>query len=138
MTPPTFAFERLLVAVLVGVLIGLDRERAEARKTHQLFAGIRTFPLIALAGAIPMLVVDIAGPALVVVSFLAVAAVALVAYVRTSAVGDLGATTEIAALATFLLGVLAVQDSLSSLARRESGLRFCLWPSRGLKPSHRR
>lgn len=107
MTSPTFAFERLLVAVLVGVLIGLDRERAEARKTHQLFAGIRTFPLIALAGAIPMLVVDIAGPALVVVSFLAVAAVALVAYVRTSAAGDLGATTEIAALATFLLGVLA-------------------------------
>src|SRR5271169_4471810 len=97
------AFERLLVAVLVGFLIGLDRERAEARKTHQLFAGIRTFPLIALAGAVPMLLLDSVGPALVVASFVGVAAVAVVSYIRGSATGDLGATTEIAALATFLL-----------------------------------
>ena len=68
------ALERLLVALLVGVLIGLDRERAEARKA----------PLL-----------------------LAVVGVALVSYVRTSASGDLGATTEIAAVVTFLLGVVA-------------------------------
>lgn len=100
-------FERLLVAVLVGFLIGLDRERAAARKEHRLFAGVRTFPLIALAGAVPMLVMDLTGPALLVASFLAVAAVAVVAYIRGSATGDIGATTEIAALATFLLGALA-------------------------------
>ena len=34
----------LLVALLVGLLIGLDRERAEVRKGHPLFAGVRTFP----------------------------------------------------------------------------------------------
>jgi len=101
------AFERLLVAILVGVLIGLDRERAELRKAHKLFAGVRTFPLIALAGAVPMLLIDVVGPALVVASFLAVAAVAVVSYMRGSAAGDIGATTEIAALATFLIGVLA-------------------------------
>lgn len=104
---PSFALERLLVALLIGVLIGLDRERAEARKPHQLFAGVRTFPLIALAGAMPMLVIEITGPALVVVSFLAVVAVALISYVRMSKTGDVGATTEMAALTTFLLGVLA-------------------------------
>ena len=107
MTLPTGAFERLLVALLVGFLIGLDRERAEVRKHHQVFAGIRTFPLIALAGAVPMLVVDTAGAALVVASFLAVAAITLVSYSRGSAAADIGATTEMAALATFLLGVLA-------------------------------
>jgi uncharacterized membrane protein (DUF4010 family) len=107
MTWPTGAFERLLVAVLVGFLIGLDRERAELRKHHQVFAGIRTFPLIALAGAVPMLIVDTAGPALVVATFLAVAAIAVVSYIRGSAAGDTGATTEVAALATFLLGALA-------------------------------
>ncbi len=100
-------FERILVALLVGALIGLDRERSEVRKTHQLFAGVRTFPLIALTGAIPMLLFHITGPALLVVSFLAVVAVTLVAYVRTSANGDVGATTEVAAFATFLLGALA-------------------------------
>lgn len=100
-------FERILVALLVGALIGLDRERSEVRKTHQIFAGVRTFPLIALIGAVPMLVFDIAGPALLIASFLAVATVTVVSYIRTSKDGDVGATTEIAAFATFLLGVLA-------------------------------
>ena len=68
------AFERLVVAILVGFLIGLDRERAEVRKARKLFAGVRTFPLIALAGAVPMLLVEIAGPALLVASFVGVAA----------------------------------------------------------------
>jgi len=101
------ALERLLVAMLVGFLVGLDRERAEARKEHALFAGVRTFPVIALAGAIPMLLEDRVGPALLVATFLAIAAVAVVSYVRTSAHGRIGATTEMAALATFLLGALA-------------------------------
>jgi uncharacterized membrane protein (DUF4010 family) len=107
MLTPLAALERLLVAVLIGALIGLDRERAEARKATQVFAGVRTFPLIALAGAVPMLVFDVTGPALLVTSFLTVVAITLISYVRTSASGKVGATTEIAALVTFLLGVLA-------------------------------
>lgn len=99
--------ERLLAALAVGFLIGLERERAEVRKRRALFAGIRTFPLIALAGAVPVLVRDVAGPALLVVSFAGVATIAAVSYVRTSAAGDAGATTEVAALTTFLLGALA-------------------------------
>jgi uncharacterized membrane protein (DUF4010 family) len=107
MLTPLAALERLLVAVLIGALIGLDRERAEVRKSTQVFAGVRTFPLIALAGAVPMLVFDVTGPALLVTSFLTVVAITLISYVRTSASGKVGATTEIAALVTFLLGVLA-------------------------------
>jgi len=97
---------RLLVAGLVGLLIGLDRERAEARKSRAQFAGVRTFPLIALAGATPTLLLPEVGPWVLIVSFLAVAAITVVAYVRNSAT-SVGATTEMAALATFLLGVLA-------------------------------
>ncbi len=99
--------ERLLVALLVGILIGLDRERAEVRKARQIFAGVRTFPLVALAGAIPVLLVPQVGPLLLAVSLIAVAAIAVVSYVRSSATGDIGATTEVAAVATFLLGALA-------------------------------
>jgi len=107
MDAPVATFERLLVALLVGLLIGLDRERTEVRKGRSLFAGVRTFPLIAVAGAVPMLLMDIAGPGLLVVSFIVVGAISLVSYIRSSATGDIGATTEMAALATFLLGVLA-------------------------------
>jgi uncharacterized membrane protein (DUF4010 family) len=99
--------ERLLVAVMVGVLIGLDRERAGVRKARQIFAGVRTFPLVALCGAIPALLVEQLGPLLVAVSLVAIAAIAVVSYLRASANGDMGATTEVAAVATFLLGALA-------------------------------
>lgn len=102
--PP--AVERVLVALLVGLLIGLDRERAEVRKRRRSFAGVRTFPLIALVGAISVLLIDTTGPLLVIASFLAVAAVSLVYYRRTAGRAP-GATTEIAAIATFLLGALA-------------------------------
>lgn len=71
----TVELERLVVALLVGMLIGLDRERAETRRAQQVFAGVRTCPLIALAGALPMVVLEHTGPLLVVVSFFAVAAV---------------------------------------------------------------
>lgn len=98
--------QRVGVALLVGFLIGLDRERAEQRKKRRLFAGVRTFPLIALLGAVAVLLLDTAGPWLVVAGFLGVAAVSLVSYFRTSTASP-GATTEIASLATYLLGALA-------------------------------
>ena len=106
------AAERLLVALLIGTLIGLDRERAEVRKERPLFAGIRTFPLIALAGAVPLLLPSPVGAAFGVVSFIAVISIALVSYARTVA-GDVGATTEVAAIVTFLLGALAGAGDLA-------------------------
>jgi len=99
--------ERLLVALMIGVLIGLDRERAEVRKGRQMLGGVRTFPLVALAGAIPVLLVDRVGPLLLALSLMAIAAITVASYVRSSASGDIGATTEVAAVATFLLGALA-------------------------------
>lgn len=106
--PPTIdSLERLLVALLVGLLVGLDRERAEVRKGRKLFAGIRTFPLIALLGAALSLLRFEFGPLPLVAGLAAVAAIALVSYRQSLRKGDVGATTEIAALATFALGALA-------------------------------
>ena len=110
--PAAVVLERLLVALMIGILIGLDRERAEVRKARQIFAGVRTFPLVALAGAIPVLLIDRVGPLLLATSLLAIAAIAVVSYVRSSASGDIGATTEVAAVATFLLGALAGSGQL--------------------------
>jgi len=106
------SLEGMAVALLVGFLVGLDRERAEARKGHESFAGVRTFPLIALVGAVAMILLPVAGPALLVAAFAAVAAVAVLAYLRTSTSGSPGATTEMAAIATFLLGALAGDGQL--------------------------
>ncbi len=107
----TGGLARLAAALLIGFLIGLDRERA-IRKEHPLFAGVRTFPLIALAGALSVLLLDTVGPWLVIACFLMIAGVALISYSRTSAEGNVGSTTEVAALATFLLGCLAGRGDL--------------------------
>jgi uncharacterized membrane protein (DUF4010 family) len=120
------SLERLLVALLIGILVGLERERAEARKERPLFAGVRTFPLIALAGAIPMLLPSPAGPALLVTTSIGIGVVAIVSYIRCSANGKVGATTEIAALATFLLGALAGVGQLSVAAATGVGMAVLL------------
>jgi uncharacterized membrane protein (DUF4010 family) len=101
------SIEGLLVAVLIGFLIGIDRERAEVRKGQPLLAGVRTFPLIALVGAVSVFLSDAGGSLLVVATFLAIATISAISYARASRAGSIGATTEIAALVTFLLGALA-------------------------------
>jgi uncharacterized membrane protein (DUF4010 family) len=100
--------QRLGVALLIGLLIGLDRERTQIRnRAGMLFAGVRTFPLVALAGALPMLVAPPMGVVLLAAAFLAVASIAAISYLRSSAAGEMGTTTEISAFATFILGALA-------------------------------
>lgn len=105
------AAENIAVAMLVGLLIGLDRERSEERDQLPRLGGVRTFPLISLLGAVSSLLHPIMGPWPMVLSFIAVAAVITVAYARTSK-RDVGATTEMAALLTYALGLLAGSGAL--------------------------
>lgn len=101
------ALRRLATALCIGLLVGIDRERAEERHSAGLFAGIRTFPLIALTGGIAAWLLPVTGVAFLATAFLAVAAIAGLSYFRAGTRGQVGATTEIAAILTFLLGALA-------------------------------
>src|SRR3989338_6128127 len=47
-----FLIQRFLLALALGALVGLEREYARHRKKGHQFAGIRTFPLIALFGTL--------------------------------------------------------------------------------------
>ncbi len=93
---------RVVVAIAIGGLIGLERERLDK------FAGVRTMAL--LAGTAPA-VVELADraelPLLVVVYLVVVGAIALaIAYVRFKLRGDeLGFTTTVT---VFLVGVLGL------------------------------
>ena len=89
-----------LVALAIGLLLGLERERGHSGK---LPAGSRSFALLSLAGAVAATF----GMWAVVVGLGAVAVLMAVAYFRTSG-EDPGTTTEIAAIVAYLLGALAV------------------------------
>ncbi|OBJ39272.1 hypothetical protein A5630_27435 [Mycolicibacterium mucogenicum] len=91
--------EPFLVALAIGLLLGLERERSHTRK---LPAGSRSFALLSLAGAVAAGF----GQWVIVVGFLGVGALIALAYFRTSA-EDPGTTTATAALVAYLLGALA-------------------------------
>jgi uncharacterized membrane protein (DUF4010 family) len=101
---------RFGVALGLGILIGLERERAKGEEGG---AGVRSFALIALAGAIAGYLETGLGLAwLSLAVFAAVAAFLLALYVLTSLQGDVGVTTEISALLAFLLGLLCAHGQL--------------------------
>ena len=102
----TEAIWAMLVATLLGLLIGLERER-KREKTGTLFAGVRTFTLISLFGSISGLLLEPVGAWPLVASFLGITVLVAQGYWRESSGVKVGATTEIAALVAFGLGVLA-------------------------------
>jgi uncharacterized membrane protein (DUF4010 family) len=109
----------LAVALAAGALVGAEREHASsAKREGDEFGGIRTFPLIALLGAFGALLRPVAGPWLLVTLLAALAALVTVSYVRASADGDHGISTEIAAIATFGLGALAATPEVLPDAQR--------------------
>lgn len=96
----------LAVALGTGLLIGVERERSKGSGAHRRAAGIRTFALLALAGALSEL---IGGAGLLVAGLLVCLLIAASYWGSRS--GDPGLTTEVAMLVTFLLGVLALRDA---------------------------
>jgi uncharacterized membrane protein (DUF4010 family) len=91
------------VAFAIGLLIGIERERSKGEGPGRAAAGVRTFILVALTGAIAQRL----GGVGIAVGGGFVALAALASY-RRSRAEDPGLTTEVAMLVTFLLGVLAM------------------------------
>lgn len=100
-------FTNLILAFIFGAVVGLERESTKGREPH--IGGIRTFALIALAGAL-------AG--IFTVHQYTAAAVGVIAgfilllisnYITEAQVTkDFGITSELAALATFFLGLMVM------------------------------
>ena len=95
------------VALGVGLLIGLERERSKGEGLARRPAGIRTFALVALLGAIAT---HVGGAPLLAVGAIGVAVLAALSYVLSHD-EDPGLTTEIGLIATPLLGGLAMSDT---------------------------
>lgn len=92
------------IALGIGLLIGVERERAKGTGPGRAAAGVRTFMLLGLAGALAHLV----GAAGIAVAGVFITLAMLASYWRSHA-SDPGLTTEVAMLLTFFLGVLAMR-----------------------------
>lgn len=96
----------LAAALGSGLLIGLERERHKPRGTRGEPAGLRTFTLASLAGALAQ---ALALPGLLAVAAAAVTALAALAYARGR---DPSLTRALALLVTCLIGALCVTAPL--------------------------
>jgi uncharacterized membrane protein (DUF4010 family) len=95
------------IALFIGALVGLEREKKKAAAGEAGLAGIRTFILTSMAGAVSAWLSQNTNVAWVFpITFLAVAGLVMAGYVITvqDRSASPGLTTEIAALVVFLLG----------------------------------
>jgi uncharacterized membrane protein (DUF4010 family) len=96
----------LAVALGIGLLIGIERERRKGEGPARASAGVRTFAVVALLGAVSVL---LGGEMLLAAAALGVALLTAIAYWRRRE-EDPGLTTEAALLLTLLLGGLALRE----------------------------
>src|SRR5271166_639922 len=101
--PPLSGF---FVALALGLLIGAERERSKGAGPSRNAAGVRTFAVAALLGAVAF---HLGGALLLALATTCVASLIAVSYLRTAA-DDPGLTTEVALALMPLLGALAVAD----------------------------
>lgn len=92
------------VALGCGLLIGIERERRKGEGLGREAAGVRTFAIAALAGALAQ---TLGQPLLVAAGALFVLVLAAISHWKSRS-EDPGITTELALLVTYLLGVAAV------------------------------
>ncbi len=92
---------RLGIALGVGLLIGLQRQRARAS-----LGGIRTFPIVALSGALSAMLAETYGPWLLILTGAGLITFAVLSEYPGHARAEepAGMTTEAAMLLVFLLG----------------------------------
>ena len=96
------------VSLLIGLIVGIERERSHSPDTDS--AGVRTFVLIGLLGA---LAVKLGDPLIAVVFGLFIASIVVVGYIRmtkSDPASGIGVTTEISAMCTYGLGLLSAKN----------------------------
>jgi uncharacterized membrane protein (DUF4010 family) len=127
-------FERLGVALAIGLLIGLERGWHERERSEgERIAGLRTFGLSGLLGGVWALMGREGDGLVLGLGFAAFAAVLILAHgqvLRARDEADYGITTVVAGLLTFGLGALAVAGPMSLAAASAVVATLLL----GLKP----
>ena len=106
------AASAILVALGAGLMIGIERERRMQTDQVAAAAGVRTYAITALLGVLAAL-----SGSDIMLGAVALGVVVLTAFsYRKTRDGDPGLTSEVALLATFLIGVLAASQLVLAAA----------------------
>jgi uncharacterized membrane protein (DUF4010 family) len=110
MMPPEAV--KIVLALLLSFLVGLEREERRPQDTGYQFGGVRTFPLIGLIG-LALAQLDPASVWPVSVGFAVIGAFLWLSYKhKLEKAQAAGVTTEISGLATYVVGALIARDHI--------------------------
>jgi len=112
-------FYRFGAALLIGLLVGLQREYAhlQQKQEENSFGGTRTFALLGLLGCTAAFMADQMGSALAFVVIVAiVGGLIMISYISSAREGNTGLTTEAAAVTTLLAGAMCFLGELALAA----------------------
>lgn len=104
-------FQQFGIAILLGSLIGLEREQKQQIYGYEIFGGLRTFALISLSGALAMFLSTYSA---VLSGIVTVALFTIIIFSYFSASknhGKVGVTSEIAAVVAYMIGILCGMES---------------------------
>jgi len=99
---------RLVVALALGFLVGLERESTKIEHQKLVFGGVRTHPIISMYGFGCAWLYQIGVTFMLPAGLLSMTALASIAYVAKIRAERFGSTSEISALLTFVVGALAL------------------------------
>jgi len=101
--------QNFFIALVLGALVGLEREYARYQKKGHDYAGIRTYPLIALFGFLAAYLGETINVWILIVSIILIGFLIIAAYfsIQEKSRIYMGATSEVAGFLTFFIGVLA-------------------------------
>ncbi len=103
-------FQKLVLAALIGILIGIEREhrRTEGR---ELIAGVRSFSIASITGMVSAYLALTVNPGILLVSLAFFSMIsAIYVYIKNVTMRQPGITGPIALFCTFLLGIFITHD----------------------------
>ncbi len=120
-------FYRFGAAMAIGFLIGLEREYAHGGPDRSVVAGGRTLALMGLVGCAAAMGADVlASPWPFVVILALAGGLIAVSYFVTAWRGDVGLTSEVAALLTIIAGALCYWDYMALAVALAVGITVLL------------
>lgn len=100
-------FEKILLSLAIGALIGIEREW-RAKDGAKIFAGVRTFMLVCLSGVLTTYIAQLVSTMWpVYIGLVAIAGVTIMSYyINFKKFGIISLTTTVAFFLTYLIGIL--------------------------------
>ena len=99
---------RFIVALALGLLVGLERESSKSKPKKVVLGGIRTYPIISMFGFGCAWLHKLGVQAMLPIGLISIAALTAISYYSKVQTERYGITSEVSAFLTFIVGALAL------------------------------